>query len=287
MTFLVRGAALAVALAAMPAAHAAIELTQQSALVEATLYGGPGALGAASADGSQYQSDIQRLPPQELASATLSTSAQVSNQLTLKGDARYGSTVGPDGLSLYSEFTFSQTRNVSSFSADMAAGVHLGAQGRMIFSVDQDTVVSLSSWQSIASTAGFVPQSMNFQSQYSLERIIGAPDGLDPITGLPAVQTIALSGLNWSGDNLLTAGNYVLSVNNLYNPGAWSYQTQVFDLSTGKMVTTTQATPGFFPDLKASSGITLRAALVPEPGTWALMALGLVGLMGVTRRTQA
>jgi hypothetical protein len=289
--FLIRNAAaLAAAFAVMPVAHAAIELTQQSALVQATIYAGPGAMGAASPDSSQYQSVVTRLPAPDLTSASLAASAEVSNQLTLSGDARYASTVGPDGLSLYSEFSFGQTRNVTNFSATMAAGVDLRAQGRMIFSVSEDTVVSLSRWQSITSKVGFVPQSMNFQSQYSLERIIGATDGIDPITGLPAVLTIAVGDLNWAGDTLLTAGNYMLSVNNLYVPAAWSYQTQTFDLSTGTMVTSINANPGFYGDLKASSGITLRAvtAAVPEPGAWALMALGLTGLMGAvsTKRRQ-
>jgi PEP-CTERM motif len=287
----IRSAVFAAVLSAMSVAHAAVELQQQSAIVETTLYSGPRGTGAPTVGTSQYQIDTSRLDPNNLGSASLSASAQVNDQLSLQADARYGSAVAPDMLSLYSEFSFSSTRNVTTFSPDASARVVVRAQGRMIFSVDEDTLVSLTPSQSLASSVGFVPQSMNVQSSYRLVRIISDDiAAIDPTTGLPAVQSIDVNGVDFNGDTLLTSGNYMLSVDNYYFPEAWFYESQAFDLLTGKMVTVgINPNPGFYSSLKGSSSLTMRfAAAVPEPSTWALMALGLAGVTGVAsaRRRQ-
>ncbi len=273
--------------AASPFAHASLQVNSQAATLSTTVYAGPGAVGLSSADGSSYQSDTQRLAAGTLGSAELSATANVDNQLTLGAGALYQSVITGQQISVSSGLAFGSNINTNSFSADMAAGATLKAQARLVFTATEDTLVELNRSRVVMADPA-EPASSNFLSSYSLARVVAQGGGINTVTGLPDLMTTPVANLVWDTSMLLSAGTYVLSVDNVYAPAAWIYQYTAIVLGGGSTVVTNPQ-PGFVSSLLASTSISVRdlsatSASVPEPGTWALMALGLVGVAVAARR---
>lgn len=272
---------------ASPLAHASLQVNSQTAVLSTTVFAGPGALGLGLTDGGRYQSDTQRLAEGTLGSAELSANANVSNQLMLGAGALYQSVVSDQQISVSSGLAFGSSPDTSSFSPDMAAGATLKAQARLVFTATEDTLVELNRSRVVMADPA-EPGASNFLSSYSLSQVVGQGGGINTVTGLPDLLTTPVANLVWDDRMLLRAGTYVLSVDNVYTPATWIYQYTAAVLGGGTTVVTTPQ-PSFANSLLASTSITVRnlsgaAAAVPEPGTWALMGLGLAGVAVAARR---
>ncbi|TDP81638.1 putative secreted protein with PEP-CTERM sorting signal/MYXO-CTERM domain-containing protein [Aquabacterium commune] len=134
-----------------------------------------------------------------------------------------------------------------------AAGTWASAQGqgtaRWDLDVLQDTSVTL------------VSRSFNFQ-----------PLGYSSVSFSRVLADGSLSALSTSGDLQLAAGRYAVLLNTYSTSSAFNVRGA---MSGGR---------SDLASLTLSGNFSTAVAAVPEPGTWALMGLGLLGLAAATRR---
>lgn len=224
----------------------------------------------------QTDSHANSIAPGDVSSQNLTAQASVSNDFSVAAQASLRTIATSSVVGLADDISLSFQQQVATLSPDLWVSGSVAVISALTFSVDAPTDVSISISR---------PDSPIFSTPtlYSNWTLFAVDKG--PISGSLSTSPLSSDALtpvqSDGGLAHLDAGNYVIELNSQYGPPVAGKVTPIV-LAPGSIKPTSDVfqTPTSLPLSSASIMITA----VPEPGTWSLSLLGLVGLAAAYRR---